>query len=333
MIKNTYLFSGLIDLAQPRLGTKVVYKTNDFFGDANRILDPAKPVWKESVYDDNGKWMDGWETKRKRDNGNDYLILSLGKAGTISKIDVDTSFFNGNQPNSISIEGCYSEKNIFIENIKWKTLVKKSKVRPNFNNFFNVKDNSEFTHIKLNIFPDGGIARLRLYGKISVKKKYFSRNETMELSSILNGGSVIAFNNEHFGKAENILAPGKSLNMGDGWETRRRRTKGFDWLIFKFGLPGIVSYINIDTSYFKGNYPDYFSLQASYISEHKPLPKNRIIYQSNKWKYLIKNEKLNPNREHFFNNNLLIKNKINYVRMNIFPDGGIARIKIFGKLS
>ena len=172
---------------------------------------------------------------------------------------------------------------------------------------------------------------MRLYGKISIDKLYFNQNSLIELSSLLNGSSIIAYNNEHFGKAENILAPGRAFNMGDGWETRRRRTKGYDWIIFKFGIPGYISDINIDTSHFKGNYPDKFSIQGSYIQENKNISKTKIINDSTNWKYIINNEKLFPDKEHLYND-LIISRKINYIKLNIFPDGGIARLKLNGKV-
>lgn len=323
---------GMIDLAQPRLGSKIIFKTDDFFASAERILSSNNPIWKEGVYDQNGKWMDGWETRRRRGPGYDYLILFLGKQGKISKVDIDTSFFNGNQPEFASIEACYTENMIPDEKVKWKTILKKSKLKPDFHNYFNCKYiNTIFTHIKFNIFPDGGVARLRIYGKIIPKKSHFLKNDFIELSSILNGASIIAVNNEHFGKAENILAPGKGYNMSDGWETRRNRKKSNDWVIFKLGFPGMVNHIIIDTAHFKGNYPDYFNLQATYIDENKNISNKQIIKKSSKWKYLIKNKKLNPDDKHFFDN-LLIKNKINYIKLNIFPDGGISRINVFGKI-
>ena len=332
MTKKKISTSGLIDLLQPRLGSKIVYKTDEFFGPAERILSQNLPIWKEGLYDKNGKWMDGWETRRKRQKGNDYLIISLGKPGKINIIDIDTSYFNGNQPEFASIEGCYSESFDINKKISWKTILKKSKIKPNFQNMFMIKDKKSYTHIRLNIFPDGGVARLRLYGKIDINKLSIHRNNLIELSSITNGSSIIAFNNEHFGKAENILAPGKSFNMSDGWETRRRRNKGNDWLIFKFGIPGYIKRIIIDTSHFKGNYPDYFNLQASYISNSKNISKNLIIKNSIKWKYVIKKTKLYMDQEHIINENLLSNKLVNYIRINIFPDGGISRINIFGKI-
>ena len=170
MRKKIIFTNGLIDLAQPRLGTKVIYKTDDFFASANRIISPTIPVFKDGVFDKNGKWMDGWESRRKRTSGHDYIILKLGKPGEISKIDVDTSHFNGNQPSMVSLEGCYSKSNN-IKNIKWKTLVGKKKTKADSHHIFNSSSKSIFTHIKLNIFPDGGVARIRLYGNISKENK------------------------------------------------------------------------------------------------------------------------------------------------------------------
>ncbi len=330
MIKNKIINSGLIDLAQPRLGSKIIYKTDDFFAPVSRIINPSIPIWKEGIYDNNGKWMDGWETRRKRTDGHDCLILSFGKAGKISKINIDTSYFNGNQPNFASVEACYCENFSINNKIKWETIINKSKIKANNNNIFNIKQKKIYTHLKLNIYPDGGVARLRVYGKIATEKLNIEENKLVELSSIMNGSLIIATNNEHFGKAENILAPGRAFNMSDGWETRRRRTKGYDWLIFKFGIPGIVKRIIIDTLHFKGNFPDQCSLQASYINDLKFNSINKIIHQSTKWKYLINKNKLFANREHSFENNILINKKINFIRLNIYPDGGISRINIFG---
>ena len=325
-MKEKVIFTnGLIDLAQPRLGTKVIYKTDDFFASANRIISPSIPVFKDGVFDKHGKWMDGWESRRKRTSGHDYIILKLGKAGTISKIDVDTSHFNGNQPAMISIEGTFSNSNK-INKLKWVSILNKKKVRANSHHFFSVKNKKNFSHIKFNIFPDGGVARLRLYGSIAKSKKI--KNKRINLASLLDGASVIACNNEHFGKAENILAPGKAKNMGDGWETRRRRDKGNDWLILNCIDGSSIDKIEISTHHFKGNYPNYCSLQTAYL----PLKNSKqIVSSSRKWKYLLKNTKLSANKTHIFINSSMKKEKINHVRINIFPDGGISRFRIFGK--
>ena len=327
MSKKIIFTNGLIDLAQPRLGSKVIFRTDDFFASADRIIDPSAPVFKEGLFDKNGKWMDGWESRRKRTPGHDYLIIKLGKPGSISKVNVDTSHFNGNQPSMISIEACNSKSNN-IKNFKWKSLLGKKKTKANSPHIFKTSSKSVFTHIKLNIFPDGGVARLRLYGNISKEKNDF-KNKTINLASLLDGASVIACNNEHFGKAENILAPGKAKNMGDGWETRRRRDKGFDWLILNSIDGEKINKIEISTHHFKGNFPSHCSLQAAYITTKKS--SSSIVSGSNKWKTLMNKTMLKANKTHTFRNVLMKNDKINFIKINIFPDGGISRFRIFGK--
>jgi allantoicase len=326
-MKEKIIFTnGLIDLAQPRLGTKVIYKTDDFFASANRIINPTEPVFKVGVFDKHGKWMDGWESRRKRTAGHDFIIIKLGKPGTIKKVDVDTSHFNGNQPAMISIEGANSNSNK-INQLNWQPLLSKKKTKANSHHYFTVNSNKVFTHIKFNIFPDGGVARLRLYGSIAKSNKL--KNKKINLASLLDGSSVIACNNEHFGKAENILAPGKAKNMGDGWETRRRRGKGFDWLILNSLDGKEIDKIEISTHHFKGNFPSHCSLQAAYLPNSKN--SKQIVKSSNIWKYLLKDAKLSANKVHVFKNNLMKKDKINFIKINIFPDGGISRFRIYGK--
>jgi len=326
-MKEKIIFTnGLIDLAQPRLGTKVIYKTDDFFASANRIINPTEPVFKVGVFDKHGKWMDGWESRRKRTAGHDFIIIKLGKPGTIKKVDVDTSHFNGNQPAMISIEGANSNSNK-INQLKWQPLLSKKKTKANSHHYFTVNSDKVFTHIKFNIFPDGGVARLRLYGSIAKSSKL--KNKKINLASLLDGSSVIACNNEHFGKAENILAPGKAKNMGDGWETRRRRGKGFDWLILNSLDGKEIDKIEISTHHFKGNFPSHCSLQVAYLPNSKN--SKQIVKSSTKWKYLLKDAKLSANKVHVFKNNLMKKDKINFIKINIFPDGGISRFRIYGK--
>ena len=252
MKKNNIIYlNGLIDLAQSRLGSKIVYKTDEFFASAKRIINPWPPIFKEGVFDKHGKWMDGWETRRKSTKGHDFLILKLGKPGFINKVDIDTSYFSGNHPKYISLEACSISGKLPNKKTNWKTIIKKSPTKANSHHLFNIKNKNFFTHVKLNIFPDGGVARLRVYGSMKVKKKL--SKGTQNLTSIINGSVPIACNNEHFGRAENILAPGVGKNMGDGWETRRSRGKNFDWIVIKCSTAGKIDRIQIDTHHFKGN--------------------------------------------------------------------------------
>ena len=328
MNKNKNIFlNGLIDLAQPRLGSKIVYKTDEFFAPAKRIINPWPPVFKEGVFDKNGKWMDGWETRRKRGSGHDYLILKLGKQGRIKKVDIDTSFLNRNQPNTVSLQACISKQKLPNKKTKWITILNKKKTKPNSHHFFAISNKSIFTHIKLNIFPDGGVARLRIFGELVVGKL---KKKEINLTSVFNGAAPIACNNEHFGRAENVLAPGIGKNMGDGWETRRSRGKNFDWLILKCATAGKINNIQIDTHHFKGNYPDKCSIQAAFIN--KKISSKAIVNKSKKWKLLLNKVKLHAHKKHNFKNNLMKSEKVNYIKINIFPDGGISRIRAFGKV-
>ena len=177
MSKNKYIFlNGLINLAQSRLGSKIVYKTDEFFAPAKRIISPWPPVFKEGVFDKHGKWMDGWETRRKRKKDHDYLILKLGSPGKIHKVDIDTSYFNGNQPSKVSLEACFDKKKTPNKNSKWVKILNKKSTKPNSHHFFSIKNKSTFTHVKLNIYPDGGVARLRIYGSMEIKKKFRQKN-------------------------------------------------------------------------------------------------------------------------------------------------------------
>ena len=250
----------------------------------------------------------------------------LFRSGKIFNIDIDTTHFNGNQPTHASLEGCFS-KTKPNKKTKWTQLLGKKKLGPSRNHSFKSKNKSVFNYIRLNIFPDGGVARLRLYGKIEMEKNLLNK-KNINLTSILNGASIIGCNNEHFGRAENIIAPGKGKNMGDGWETRRSRGKNFDWVIIKFGKPGIIRKLEIDTHHFKGNYPDTCSIQTANIK--KDLSNKSIANNSRNWKSILNNCKLSAHKKHIFNKFLIKRSKENYLRINIYPDGGISRIRAFG---
>ena len=321
-LKNT------VNLAERKFGSKIIYKTDEFFGAANRILNSTKPVFKEGVYDKHGKWMDGWETRRKRKKGHDFLIIKLGRPGKIFNVDIDTSYFSGNQPSLASLEACLSKKNP-TKKTTWEIILNKKKLGPDRNHNFKINNHSTFNFIKLNIFPDGGVARIRLNGIVDLEKINLS-GKNVNLSSILNGSTIVGCNNEHFGKAENVLSPGTGVNMGDGWETRRSRGKNFDWIIIKFGKPGIIDRLEIDTHHFKGNYPESLTVQSAFITDKTN--SNKLLANSKNWKTFLEKTKLKPHKKHLFKSKINKKNKINCLKINIFPDGGISRIRAFGKV-
>ena len=136
-MSKKYIIKNTIDLANPMLGTKIIHCSDEFFAPATRIINPLPAIFKENAFDNHGKWMDGWETRRRRSKGNDYLIIKLGKPGKIQLVDIDTTYFNGNQPEYAQLEGCFSENNK-LKNIKWIKITNKSKIQPNNNNIFKI---------------------------------------------------------------------------------------------------------------------------------------------------------------------------------------------------
>jgi len=221
----------LVNLASPKMGTKILSVSDEFFGEAIRMLSDKEPVFIEDKFDEHGKWMDGWESKRRRDGGNDWVIIKLGSPGVISTIEVDTSYFTGNFPPFFSLEGCYSSE--IPNDDDWILLKTKTSLIGDKKNNFDIKSNKTFNYIRLQIFPDGGVARLRLFGEVKYDWGKFKNNELIELSSLNLGGSIVAFNNAHYGDVSALLSEGRGKTMGDGWETRRRREPGNDWIIIK----------------------------------------------------------------------------------------------------
>ncbi|MEJ0026292.1 MAG: allantoicase [Rhizomicrobium sp.] len=311
-----------VDLAQPRLGAEVVFATDEFFAAKERLIDPAEPVFIPGKYDANGKWMDGWESRRRRDTGHDACIVRLGRPGVVRGIEIDTRNFTGNYPPVASIEWCRSAER--IPSGAWANLVAAVPLKGNDRLFLPTAGAEVATHVRLNIFPDGGVARLRVYGQVV---RDWTAGERADLAAMENGALPVAANDEHFGKVSNLLAPGKARDMGDGWETRRRREPGHDWSIVKLARPGRIEEIVVDTAHFKGNFPDRCFIQAIGPSS---LPKESLIAQSIYWPILLPEQKLSADREHRFSAEIASHEPVQFVRLNIVPDGGVARLRMWG---
>lgn len=316
------------DLAQPRLGAEVTFATDDFFADKSRLIDAADPVFIDDKYDDHGKWMDGWESRRKRGEGYDHCIVRLGLPGVIHGINIDTSHFTGNYPPAASIEACYAEGEVDKNSI-WTEIVASVSLGPDSHHLVAVESEQTWSHLRLNIYPDGGVARLRVYGQINCNWDKRDPNEIVDLAALVNGGRGVTANNAHYGSPSNILAPGRGVNMGDGWETRRRREPGNDWAIIALGHPGLVSAIEVDTAHFKGNYPDSCTIQAAMVTGGT---EQSLITQSMFWKTLLPEQKLSMDAIHRFEAEIQNIGPISHVRLNIIPDGGISRLRLFGKI-
>jgi allantoicase len=317
-----------VDLAQPRLGAEVIFATDDFFADKSRLIDPAAPVFIDGKYDNNGKWMDGWESRRKRGEGYDHCIVRLGLPGTIEGINIDTSHFTGNYPPAASIDACMVDGEPGNDTV-WHELVSAVSLGPDAHHLVGVDSCETWSHLRLNIFPDGGVARLRVYGRINCNWDKRDPEEVVDLAALTNGARAITANNQHFGVPANLLAPGRGVNMGDGWETRRRREPGNDWALIELGAAGTVSVIEIDTAHFKGNFPDSCSIQAAYVSEGTD---ESLVTQSMFWKTLMPQVKLSMDNIHRLEEEITSIGPITHIRLNIFPDGGISRVRLFGKV-
>ncbi|MFC6670962.1 allantoicase [Marinobacterium aestuariivivens] len=330
MSNQTQNFEKYINLADARLGTKAIYVTDDWFADVNRLFNPEPAVWKEGVFDDNGKWMDGWESRRKRFEGYDHAIIRLGVPGTIKGFDIDTSHFTGNFPPSASIDACYCVEGDPNEDTEWVEILSSVDLAGNSHHLHGIEDDRAWTHLRLNIYPDGGVARLRVYGIPFRDWSRQSAGELIDLAASLNGGRALACSDEHFGRMGNILNPGRGINMGDGWETARRRTPGNDWVIVALGHPGEIKRIVVDTLHFKGNYPDSCSIQAAYVEGGTDAQiETRSLY----WRELLPSQKLEMHQEHTFEAQLKDLGPVTHVRLNIFPDGGVSRLRLLGTIS
>lgn len=325
--KTSNPFDRMTNLADARLGAKAITCSDDFFADMNRMLQAHDPVWKEGVYDDNGKWMDGWESRRKRGPGHDHCTVRLAVPGRIKGVNIDTRFFTGNYAPSASIEACFVDQGDPTADTQWHPILAAVTLQGDSEHLFTIDDNNTYSHVRLHIYPDGGVARLRVYGEVV---KDWKAGDTIDLAAMENGGRALVCSDEHFGRMENILTPGRGINMGDGWETARRREPGFDWVIIALAAPGEVDEVVVDTAYFKGNFPDTCSIQGAYAEVGGD---QQLAPQSLYWSELLPSQKLTMDAIHQYRDELNSLGPITHIRLNIFPDGGISRLRIMGKVS
>jgi len=342
IIKDSPSFTQLTDLAAERLGGKVLYATDDFFAEKENLIKPGRGIFIPDKYTDRGKWMDGWESRRKRTPGHDWAVIQLATSGRITGFDIDTNFFLGNHPPHASIEATYINNvsaNTDWEKVDpiaigWKEILPKSRLDAGSQNFYTSTSNELFTHIRLHIYPDGGVARLRVYGEVFKDWNAVNENETLDLAAAINGGKAIACNDMFFSSMNNLIMPGRGINMGDGWETKRNRTpNNRDWVILKLAHSGIIERIIVDTCHFKGNYPDSCSIEACNSSDDNSVIENKVDPIAIGWKTVLPQQKLSADKEHEYKKEIEKHSAITHVRLNIFPDGGVSRLRLFGRIT
>ena len=318
------------NLADPRCGAKTIACSDDFFAEMARMLNPDPAVFIAGKYDANGKWMDGWESRRKRVSGHDWCIVELGRAAQLKGVDIDTSYFTGNYPPAAGLEAAFLAAGEPDATTVWQSVLPAVDLQGNSHHYHAIDDERVFTHLRLNIFPDGGVARLRVYAQPYTDWSSAARTTLYDLIALENGGRVVACNNEHFGLASNMLFAGRGTNMGDGWETRRRREPGNDWCIIALAQAGVVSKIEIDTCHFKGNYPDRCTIQAAFAPAGTD---KALITQAMFWSELLPVQKLQMDRQHYYSDEIIGLGPITHIRVNIFPDGGVSRLRLFCHLA
>jgi allantoicase len=313
-----------VNLGSAGLGAVALSATDAFFAPAERMLADGPAVFHPTLFDDNGKWMDGWESRRRRGPGHDHAVVRLAAAGRILGFDVDTSHFTGNFPPACRIEAA----NVAGEptDADWTEVLPLSPLGASAHHFFACAHAGVWTHVRLHIHPDGGVARLRVYGRPELA----DTGAEVELSAALNGGRVLGYSDAHYGEVWRLLAPGRGVNMGDGWETRRRREPGADWIVIALAARGTIERAIIDTCHFKGNFPDSASMQAADMTGFGADMDRAVITTSMFWEELLPAQKLSADHIHDVTGALRTIGPVTHVRLNIHPDGGISRLKLFG---
>ena len=151
-------FTEYIDLAAERLGGRVLAANDEFFAPKENLLKASAPVWIADKYTDVGKWMDGWETRRRRTPGYDWCIVKLGLPGLIHGVAVDTAYFKGNYPEHCELEACAVDGDPRVAQLedhttKWNVLLPKSPLAGDTRNSFPVTPSNRVTHLRFKIYP------------------------------------------------------------------------------------------------------------------------------------------------------------------------------------
>jgi allantoicase len=374
-------FLELVDLASDRLGAVVVSANDEFFASKDNLIKSAPPAWHEGEYTDRGKWMDGWETRRRRDvtpDLHDWCIIRLGAPGIVRGVDVETTYFKGNHPAECAID--------LGDGTVWHAALARTPLQGDGHNLFDIQDAVAATHLRLRIYPDGGIARLRAHGEVVADWERLRGRGDLDLAAAELGGLVVACSDMFFGSRHNLIMPGDAIHMADGWETRRRRGPGHDWTVIRLATAGTIRRIEIDTRHFKGNAPASCGLEGAVSSRAAggaaldreatrepggasvlrvgvgPHASNRedtrepsgasvlrvgvgphasedddardgvaAALDALEWRELLPRTPIEAHARQVFEDQVRAIGDITHVRFNIYPDGGVGRLRLFGR--
>lgn len=315
------------DVIGAKLGGSVLSFSDEWFAEASNLIQPKAPIRDATKFVYSGAWYDGWETRRHNQEEYDWVVIKLGvSSAKLIGAEIDTSFFNGNHAPAISIEALNSDNDDGLEQKSWDLVFDKVECGPSQRHFFKIDRLSKvYTHARLKMYPDGGIARFRLYGEVVPNFQTLAIDAVIDYAAVQNGGVAVSFSDQHFGTADNLLLPGRGHDMSDGWETKRSRTPGHvDWVIIKLGTTVNIKEILIDTAHFRGNFPNRISLKAINTDELKP------SYEDDKWVQLLGEEKTYADKEHSFKDLLNNDSAFTHVALTIIPDGGVKRVRVLG---
>ena len=313
----------LPDLASRALGGSVVYASDELFAERENLIRPEPPIFDASSFGHKGKVYDGWETRRRREPGHDVAIVRLGAPGVIRGVVIDTAYFTGNYPPEASLDGTALAGNPSVDELlaaSWSEVVPRSPLAGDTANHFEVTDPRRWTHVRLSIYPDGGVARLRVLGQVVPDPRFLTG--TVDLAALENGGSVIDCSDEFYGSPTNLIMPGRARHMGEGWENARRRGAGNDWVMLRLGAPGRLTEVEIDTSYFVGNAPGEAALTG--VDERVA-----TIGDPQAWVTVLERTRLQPDARHRVR---VDTGPVTHVRLDVYPDGGIARLRLLGEV-
>ncbi|OFW66513.1 MAG: allantoicase [Actinobacteria bacterium RBG_16_68_21] len=321
----------LVDLASDRHGGKVLAANDEFFAPKENLIADADPIWNPAKFTARGKWMDGWETRRRREPGHDWAIIRLGIPGIVRTVLIDTAHFTGNFPESASVEGIYlpgvtDMVELVRDPSRWTVLVPRRALRGDLRNEIDLDRTTPVTHTRLVIHPDGGVARLRLLGDPVPPDGLLDGTVDVDLAAIHNGARAIDCSDRHYSSPNRMLVPGRAEGMWDGWETKRRRGPGNDWAVIRLAGRGTVDRIELDTAHFKGNAPGSWDVEGI-DAPGATIGNLRLA----KWRALLENIPVTPDHRHRYEG--LAGGPFTHLRLNIHPDGGVARFRAWGRSS